>query len=161
MRTRITTLSVGLLFAAAYAGPLPSPKIRLTSNEVDSMQAHDSGAGTSGVAGIRTTIIAGESDQGWPLHNPLERSSKHQDPGTYPPRRSHCHCDLWRMVLWLRPGRGRRDREGSAGRKFLHGARWCCALRGNQGGSRSRLHHRKRPDRHRLRQVTPAQVTSR
>jgi hypothetical protein len=66
MRTRITTLSVGLLFAAAYAGPLPSPKIRLTPNEVDSMQAHDSGAGTSRVAGIRTTIIAGDPTRDGP-----------------------------------------------------------------------------------------------
>ena len=60
MKTRITTLSLGLLFTAAYAAPLPSPQLRLTPSEVDSMQAHDSGAGTSGVAGIRTTVIAGD-----------------------------------------------------------------------------------------------------
>jgi quercetin dioxygenase-like cupin family protein len=60
MNTRIAALSLGLLFTAAYAAPLPTLQIRLTPNEVDSMKAHDSGAGTSGVAGIRTTIIAGD-----------------------------------------------------------------------------------------------------
>jgi hypothetical protein len=41
MRTRITTLSVGLLFAAAYAGPLPSPKIRLRDRVTGSLRAFD------------------------------------------------------------------------------------------------------------------------
>ena len=60
MKTRISTLSLGLLFTAAYAAFAPSPQLRLTPGEVDSMQAHDSGAGTSGVSGIRTTPIAGD-----------------------------------------------------------------------------------------------------
>jgi len=60
VKTRITTLSLGLLLTAAYAAPLPSPQLRLTPGEVESMQAHESGAGTSGVAGIRTTVIAGD-----------------------------------------------------------------------------------------------------
>src|SRR5882724_11899208 len=49
-----------LLFTGAYAAPLSSPQLRFTPSEVDSMQAHDSGAGTSGVAGIRTTVVAGD-----------------------------------------------------------------------------------------------------
>jgi quercetin dioxygenase-like cupin family protein len=60
MKTRIITASLGLLFTAAYAVPLQSPQLRVTPSEVDSMQAHDSGAGTSGVAGIRTTVVAGD-----------------------------------------------------------------------------------------------------
>jgi quercetin dioxygenase-like cupin family protein len=60
MKTRLITLSLGLLFTAAYATSLLSPQLRLTPNEVDSMPAHDSGAGTSGVAGIRTSVIAGD-----------------------------------------------------------------------------------------------------
>ncbi len=60
MKTRITTLSLGLLFTAAYAAPLLSPQLRLTPSEVDSMPAHDAGAGTSGVAGIRTTVMSGD-----------------------------------------------------------------------------------------------------
>jgi quercetin dioxygenase-like cupin family protein len=60
MNTRIITASLGLLFTAAYAVPLPSPQLRVTPSEVDSMQAHDSGVGTSGVAGIRTTVVAGD-----------------------------------------------------------------------------------------------------
>jgi uncharacterized RmlC-like cupin family protein len=67
MKTRITTLSLGLLFtAAAYAAPLLSPQLRLTPSEVDSMPAHDSGAGTSGVAGIRTTVMSGDPTQDGP-----------------------------------------------------------------------------------------------
>ena len=66
MRARITTLSMGLLFTAAYAAPLLSPQLRLTPNEVDSMPAHDSGAGTSGVPGIRTTVMSGDPTQDGP-----------------------------------------------------------------------------------------------
>jgi quercetin dioxygenase-like cupin family protein len=66
MKTPITILSLGLLFTAAYAAPLPSPQLRLTPSEVDSMQAHDSGAGTSGVAGIRTTVISGDPTRDGP-----------------------------------------------------------------------------------------------
>ena len=60
MKSRTTILSLGLLFTVAYAAPLSSPQLRLTPSEIDSMQAHDSGAGTSGVAGIRATVIAGD-----------------------------------------------------------------------------------------------------
>ena len=66
MKTRITILSLGLLFTAAYAAPLLSSQVRLTPSEVDSMQAHDSGAGTSGVAGIRTTVILGDPTRDGP-----------------------------------------------------------------------------------------------
>jgi uncharacterized RmlC-like cupin family protein len=60
MKTRVITASLGLLFAAAYAAPLSPPQLRVTPSEVDSMPAHDAGAGTSGVAGIRTAQVAGD-----------------------------------------------------------------------------------------------------
>ena len=66
MKPPIITASLGLFFAVAYAAPLSSPQVRLTPNEVDSMQAHDSGAGTSGVSGIRTTVVAGDPTQPGP-----------------------------------------------------------------------------------------------
>ena len=66
MKTHITTLSLGLLVTAAYAAPLLSAQLRLTPSEIDSMRAHDSGAGTSGVAGIRTTVIAGDPTRDGP-----------------------------------------------------------------------------------------------
>jgi quercetin dioxygenase-like cupin family protein len=66
MKTRITALSLGLLFAAAFAAPSPSPQLRLTPSEVDSMPAHDSGSGTSGVAGIRTTVMSGDPTRDGP-----------------------------------------------------------------------------------------------
>jgi quercetin dioxygenase-like cupin family protein len=59
MKPRIAAASFILLLAVAYAAPVSSPHIRLAPDDVDAMQAHDSGAGTSGVAGIRTTVVAG------------------------------------------------------------------------------------------------------
>ena len=66
MKPTIITASLGLFFAVAYAAPLSSPQVRLTPNEVDSMQAHDSGADTSGVSGIRTAVVAGDPTQAGP-----------------------------------------------------------------------------------------------
>jgi quercetin dioxygenase-like cupin family protein len=66
MKPTIITASLGLFFAVAYAAPLSSSQVRLTPNEVDSMKAHDSGAGTSGVSGIRTTVVAGDPTQAGP-----------------------------------------------------------------------------------------------
>jgi quercetin dioxygenase-like cupin family protein len=66
MKPTVITASLGLFFAVAYAASLSSPQVRLTPNEVDSMQAHDSGAGTSGVSGIRTTVVAGDPTQPGP-----------------------------------------------------------------------------------------------
>jgi quercetin dioxygenase-like cupin family protein len=60
MKSRITAASLGLLIAVAYAAPVTSPQIRLSPDDVDGLQAHDSGAGTSGVSGIRTTVVAGD-----------------------------------------------------------------------------------------------------
>ena len=59
MKARITAASLGLLVAVAYALPVSLPQLRVTPDEVDALQAHASGAGTSGVAGIRTTVITG------------------------------------------------------------------------------------------------------
>jgi quercetin dioxygenase-like cupin family protein len=66
MKTLITTLSLGLLCTAAYAAASSSPQLRLTLSEIESMPAHDSGAGTSGVAGIRTTVIVGDPTKDGP-----------------------------------------------------------------------------------------------
>jgi quercetin dioxygenase-like cupin family protein len=65
MKTR-TSLSLLLLFTAASAAPLVSPQLRLTPSEIDAMPAHDAGAGTSGVAGIRTTVMTGDPTQDGP-----------------------------------------------------------------------------------------------
>jgi quercetin dioxygenase-like cupin family protein len=64
MRKPIITVLLVVAVAAAYAAPLALQQIRLTPTEVDAIQAHDSGAGTSGVAGIRTTVIAGDPKDG-------------------------------------------------------------------------------------------------
>ena len=41
----------------------PLAEIRLTPAEVDAIQAHEQGSGTSGVAGIRTTVLLGDPAQ--------------------------------------------------------------------------------------------------
>jgi quercetin dioxygenase-like cupin family protein len=66
MKTYIAAASLGLLFAVAYAAPVSSPQRRVTPDEVDAMQAHDAGAGTSGIAGIRTTVVAGDPTRSGP-----------------------------------------------------------------------------------------------
>ena len=57
-----------LALAATVSGAaaLSTAELRLTPNEVDSLPGHDSGAGTSGVAGIRTTLIAGDPSKAGP-----------------------------------------------------------------------------------------------
>jgi hypothetical protein len=60
MKARVAAVSLGLMSAVAYASPEPSPQRRLTPEEVGALPAHDSGADTSGVAGIRTTVVAGD-----------------------------------------------------------------------------------------------------
>jgi quercetin dioxygenase-like cupin family protein len=66
MKSRIMSASLGLLIAVAYAAPVWSPQIRVTPREIEAMEAHESGAGTSGVAGIRTTILAGDPAKAGP-----------------------------------------------------------------------------------------------
>jgi quercetin dioxygenase-like cupin family protein len=55
-----------MVFAAVALGATNLAEIRVTPAEVDSMQAHDAGAGTSGVSGIRTTVIVGDPKQSGP-----------------------------------------------------------------------------------------------
>jgi quercetin dioxygenase-like cupin family protein len=66
MKAHIAIASLSFLFAVAYAAPMSSPQLRVTPDEVDAFQAHDSGAGTSGVAGIRTTVVAGDPTKAGP-----------------------------------------------------------------------------------------------
>src|SRR5271169_4911151 len=66
MKPLIIAAFLGLLFVAAYAASLTSPQLRLTPEEIDTIQAHDSGAGTSGVAGIRTTVVTGDPTRAGP-----------------------------------------------------------------------------------------------
>jgi quercetin dioxygenase-like cupin family protein len=66
MKARIAAVSLVLVLAVAYASPAPSPQLRLAPEDVDAMPAHDSGAGTSGVAGIRTTVVAGDPTRAGP-----------------------------------------------------------------------------------------------
>jgi quercetin dioxygenase-like cupin family protein len=63
MKTRTAVVSLALFVAMTHAAPVSSPQIRVTPGEVDSMQAHDAEAGTSGVRGIRTTVVAGDPSQ--------------------------------------------------------------------------------------------------
>jgi quercetin dioxygenase-like cupin family protein len=56
----ILLISLGLCSAIVYAAEGPSPQIRLSPTDVAALDAHEGGAGTSGVAGIRTTVVAGD-----------------------------------------------------------------------------------------------------
>lgn len=63
MNARIIVFSSGLLLAAVSLAATNLVQIRVTPAEVDAMQAHDAGAGTSGVSGIRTTVVEGDPAQ--------------------------------------------------------------------------------------------------
>jgi quercetin dioxygenase-like cupin family protein len=66
MKAYIAAASLAVLFAVAYAAPVSSPQLRVTPDEIDAMQAHAAGAGTSGIAGIRTTVVAGDPSRSGP-----------------------------------------------------------------------------------------------
>jgi quercetin dioxygenase-like cupin family protein len=68
MKRNISIASITLCSAAAiaYAAAGSSPQIRLSPEDVATLEAHDGGAGTSGVAGIRTTVVAGDPTQAGP-----------------------------------------------------------------------------------------------
>jgi quercetin dioxygenase-like cupin family protein len=55
-----------LMVALAYAAAALSPEVRVTQHDVDAIPAHMAGAGTSGVAGIRTTVIVGDPNKPGP-----------------------------------------------------------------------------------------------
>jgi len=63
MNAPFMAFSSALLLAAAALGATNLAEIRVTPAEVDAMQAHDAGAGTSGVSGIRTTVVDGDPAQ--------------------------------------------------------------------------------------------------
>lgn len=44
----------------ALALAADAPQIRLTPDEVEKQASHDAGAGTSGIAGIKTTVLIGD-----------------------------------------------------------------------------------------------------
>jgi uncharacterized RmlC-like cupin family protein len=60
MTKRLTASVLLPLLTVAYAARVPFAPLRLSPADVDAMRAHEAGSGTSGVAGIRTTVVAGE-----------------------------------------------------------------------------------------------------
>lgn len=66
MNSRTIAASSLLLVTALSFAATPLAEIRLTPFEVDGLQAREAGAGTSGVAGIRTTVLVGDPAQPGP-----------------------------------------------------------------------------------------------
>lgn len=66
MNARWMAPLLGLLLASASAGPPSAPQLRLTPADVDALQGHEAGPGTSGVAGIRTVAVAGDPSKAGP-----------------------------------------------------------------------------------------------
>jgi quercetin dioxygenase-like cupin family protein len=58
--------ALGLMITVSGAAALTTAELRLTPKDVDSMPGRDAGAGTSGVSGIRTTVIAGDPSKAGP-----------------------------------------------------------------------------------------------
>ena len=67
MSTRRLTAMIFLpLLTVAYAASGSFPELRLTPADVNAMPTHEAGSGTSGVAGIRTTAVAGDPSMAGP-----------------------------------------------------------------------------------------------
>ena len=66
MNARLIVVSSSVLVAATALAATQVAEMRVTAVEVDAMQAHDAGAGTSGVAGIRTTVVMGDPTKSGP-----------------------------------------------------------------------------------------------
>ncbi len=60
MNARLTAVFLVLVLSLAYAAPMLLPQVRLRPGDVDAIPAHEAGAGTSGVSGIRTAVVAGD-----------------------------------------------------------------------------------------------------
>lgn len=60
MSSRALPTSSALLFSSLSFAATPLAETRLTPAEVDAFHARVAGAGTSGVAGIRTTVLVGD-----------------------------------------------------------------------------------------------------
>jgi uncharacterized RmlC-like cupin family protein len=60
MNTRLRAFVLLPLLTVATAATVSFPELRLAPARVDALPAHEAGSGTSGVAGIRTTVVAGE-----------------------------------------------------------------------------------------------------
>lgn len=63
---RLTAMVILPLLTVAYATSGSFPELRLTPTDVDAMPTHEAGSGTSGVAGIRTTVVAGDPSMAGP-----------------------------------------------------------------------------------------------
>lgn len=66
MSARALAASSALLFTAMSLAAMPLAETRLTPAEVDGLHAREAGAGTSGVTGIRTTVLVGNPEQPGP-----------------------------------------------------------------------------------------------
>ena len=66
MNRWITGASAALLVTAVTLAATQLPQLRLTPAEMNTLPAYDAGAGTSGVAGIRTTMVMGNPSQAGP-----------------------------------------------------------------------------------------------
>ena len=125
-------------------------QIRLTPDEITAKEAGGAGAGTSGVAGIRTTVLLGDPTK----------------PGLYTIRLSipanttiqaHTHRDDRSAIVmsgtWYfgygSVANADRHKAVAAG-QLLHRARWCGAFRTDKGRARGGLHHGIWSDGHRL-----------
>ena len=65
MKRRFVAM-LAVVFTASYAAPASMSEMRLTPREVDAMPSHEAGMGTSGAAGVLTTVIVGDPTKAGP-----------------------------------------------------------------------------------------------
>jgi len=151
MKAHITAASLSLLFGVAYAAPVSAPQLRVTPDEVDAMRGHESGAGTSGVAGIRTVVVAGDPTKPGPYTirlsipaNTRIQAHTHRDNRTAVVVAGACTLVTARSQA-QRPRKLCRPEASTPSRRRAHFAE-------TKSRSSARLYHWKWSDRHGLRQ---------
>lgn len=66
MNRGVIAASLALLVGAVTFAAMGIPELRLTPAEVNALEAHEAGPGTSGLAGIRTTVVMGNPTRSGP-----------------------------------------------------------------------------------------------
>src|SRR5262245_12682694 len=63
MDRRIVAALIAPCLIAAMASAGDAPALRYTPEEIAALPSHEAGAGTSGVAGMRTTVLLGDPEK--------------------------------------------------------------------------------------------------
>ena len=95
---------------------------RLTPAEITALPAISAGAGTSGIGGIRTTILYGDPTVAGSVHHRAAGATQHSNRRAQPSRRARGGRGVGHVEFWLRRRQHRRSDEIAVAGQLLHRA---------------------------------------